>query len=68
MITLDHEQERVLRDLVIAAGQPLHGRMHRQLQWIGTRGLTFWQWLMPRDFERWNRERIATQGTPAHDR
>jgi hypothetical protein len=62
MITLDHEQERVLRIVVRAKAHPLNGSFHRQLRWIAITGLSMWRFLRPWHFDRWNRQRIEEQG------
>lgn len=61
MIVLDAEQERVLSDVAAiirrSQGNEAAGRFLTTTKRIAIWGLTVWQFVRPRHFENWNRQR-----------
>jgi hypothetical protein len=58
MVTLDEQQDRILRDVAAAIGKSVEERKLRQLRRLAVWMLSFSRWWNPEKFERWNACRI----------
>jgi hypothetical protein len=59
MISLDEQQDRVLRDLAAAIGKATEERELRRLRRMAVLMLSLSRWWNPRKFDEWNSERIG---------